>query len=188
MSWLDGIGHRLRTLLRPGRQASELEEEVKLHLELDGIYEGDPGETRRRFGSPLYYREETRAQSWLRLVDVARQDLSAAWRGVTNRPAVAALVVGTLALGIGANAATFTLLDAMYLRAPGGVAEPDSLRRYWLEYFVGEGSSQLSQHLRYPSYRVLAQASGNADRMALFGTDNSPRLGRGFGGPRVRVV
>ena len=188
MSWLDGIAHRLRTVLRPGRHASELEDEVKLHLELDGIYEGDPGETRRRFGSPLYYREETRAQSWLRLVDVARQDLSAAWRGVTSRPAVAALVIGTLALGIGANAATFTTLDALYLRPPGGLAEPDSLRRYWLEHFALGDTPHVSPNLPYPAYRELARASGNAERMAVFATDNSLRLGRGFGGPRVRVV
>lgn len=188
MSWLDGIAHRLRTLLRPGRHASELEDEVRLHLELDGIHEGDPRETRRRFGSPLYHREETRAQTWLRLVDLARQDLRAAWRGVTHRPAVAALVVGTLALGIGANAATFTLLDALYLRPPGGLAEPDSLRRYWLEHFAVGDSPHVSQNMPYPAFRELARASGNAERMAVFATDNSLHLGRGFGGPRVRIV
>jgi putative ABC transport system permease protein len=188
MSWLDGIAHRLRTLLHPGRHASELEDEVRLHLELDAVHEGDAGQTRRRFGSPLYHREETRAQTWLRLVDVAGQDLRAAWRGVTHRPAVAALVVGTLALGIGANAATFTILDALYLRAPGGLAEPDSLRRYWLEHFAIGDSPHLSQNMPHPAYQVLARASGNAERMALFATDNSLRLGRGFGGPRVRVV
>jgi predicted permease len=188
MSWLDGIAHRLRTLFRPGRHASELADEVTLHLELDALHEGDAGQTRRRFGSPLYHREETRAQTWLRLVDVAGQDLRAAWRGVTHRPAVAALVVGTLALGIGANAATFTILDALYLRPPGGLAEPDSLRRYWLEHFAIGDSPHTSQNMTYPASQVLARASGNADRTALFGTDNSLHLGRGFGGPRVRVV
>jgi len=189
MSWVDGLRHRLRTLLRPGRHASELEDEVTLHLELDGIHEEDASQTRRRFGSPLYHREETRAQTWLRLTDIARQDVSAAWRGVTHAPGVAGLVVATLALGIGANAATFTMLDALYLRAPAGVAEPDALRRYWVEHFrTGEGLPFKSQKVSYPMYRVLAQASGNRERIALYDTDNSLRLGRGFGGPRVRAV
>jgi predicted permease len=189
MSWLDGISHRLRTLLRPGRHTSELEREVELHLELDAVHEGDAGQTRRRFGSALYHREETRGQTWLRLVDVAQQDLRAAWRGVTHRPAVAALVVGTLALGIGVNAATFTMLDALYLRAPAGVAEPDSLRRYWVEHFnSGDGVPFKTQSLTYSMYKVLARSSGNPERVALFGTDNSQRLGRGFGGPQVKTV
>jgi predicted permease len=189
MSWLDGLGHRLRTLLRPGRHASELEDEVKLHLELDAVYEGDAGQARRRFGSPLYHREETRAQTWLRLVDVARQDVRAAWRGVMHRPAVAALMVGTLALGVGVNAATFTMLDALYLRAPSGVAEPDSLRRYWVEHFnSGDGVPFKTQNMSYPRLQVLIRASGSPERVALYGTDNSLRLGRGFGGPRVRAV
>jgi predicted permease len=189
MSWLDGFAHRLRTLVHPRRHASELEREVELHLELDAVHEGDAGQTRRRFGSPLYHREETRAQTWLRLLDVARQDVRAAWRGVTHRPAVAALVVGTLALGIGSNAATFTMLDALYLRAPSGVVEPDSLRRYWVERFnTGDGPPYKSQGLSYPRYRLLARASGNSERVALFVPDNSLRLGRGFGGPQVRTV
>jgi predicted permease len=189
MSWLDGLAHRLRTLVHPRRHASELEREVELHLELDAVHEGDAGQTRRRFGSPLYHREETRAQTWLRLVDVARQDLRAAWRGVTRRPTVAALVVGTLALGIGANAATFTMLDALYLRAPSGVTEPDSLRRYWVEHFnTGDGVPFKSQNVSYPAFQVLARASGSPERVAAYQTDNSLRLGLGFGGPRVRAV
>ena len=55
-------------------------------------------------------------------------DLRAAWRGMTRGPGFAALVVATMALGIGANTTMFGVIRAVFLRplpfpAPGSVGK-----------------------------------------------------------------
>ena len=55
-------------------------------------------------------------------------DLSFAWRMLVRRPAFTAIAVTTLALGIGANTAIYTLVDAVALR-PLPVSKPGELYR-----------------------------------------------------------
>src|SRR5258708_244309 len=57
-----------------------------------------------------------------------RPDVTYAPRGRRRSPAFTATVVSTFALGIGANAATFSLLDRLFLRPPPGVVRPRELR------------------------------------------------------------
>ena len=111
MSWLDGFLHRLRTLLRPESYASELDEEMQHHLDLEEMQRRDADAARRSFGNRTALHEETREQTWLRWSDTIRQDVGTAWRGLRRSPATTALAVGTLALGIGANAATFAVIE-----------------------------------------------------------------------------
>jgi putative ABC transport system permease protein len=189
MSWLDGLLHRLRTVLRPGAWSRELDEEIGLHLELDTLQGGDVELAGRRFGNRTWIREESRRMTWIGLLDAGWQDLRAAWRGVTRGPALTGLIVGTLALGLGVNAATFSLLDTLYLRPIPGVRDPGSLRAYWVKHFnTGDGTPFTSQALTYPMYRALAGSSGNPAGVALFTTDFGLRLGRAFGGPKLRGV
>jgi len=191
MSWLDGLKHRARTLLDPRGYERELDEEMRVHSELDATHERDPGGTGRRFGNRTYYKEEARSLTWLASLDVLRQDLRYAWRATTRAPGVTAIVVITLALGIGANAATFTLLDRLYLRAPGGIQDPSSLRRTWVEHFNrsdGGRPSFRSQAMNYPMYQAFAEATGEPGRMALFTTDYSLRLGKRPSDLKVRGV
>jgi hypothetical protein len=61
-----------------------------------------------------------------RRFDELRQDLSYAWRSTRRNPGFALVVVLTLALGIGANTAIFTLVDAVLLRKLP-VRDPDQL-------------------------------------------------------------
>jgi hypothetical protein len=188
MSWLDGLRHRVRTVLHPARHSEELDEEFTHHLELDAMHQGDRRHAARRFGNRLFHREETRAMTWLRFVDTARQDLGSAWRGVARTPSLAVLVVVTLALGVGANVVTFTLLDRLYLRPPGGVADPGSLRRFWVQQPYAMGGYNIRSWMTYPRQQVLAQATDNLGRVALYSGIDRPRFGRGFDGPRVSVI
>jgi hypothetical protein len=50
------------------------------------------------------------------LMQLLAQEIRHAFRGIVKRPAVAAIIVGTIALGLGANAATFAMVDALVLR------------------------------------------------------------------------
>ena len=126
---------------------------------------------------------------WRGALDVVRQDLGSAWRGVARTPGLTTMIVLTLTLGVGANAAMFTLLDRLYLRAPGGVADPANLRRWWVDHHnTPDHVPFFAQALNYPMYRAIARGSGDSAGVALFATDDGLRLGHAAGAPRVRGV
>jgi putative ABC transport system permease protein len=184
MSWLDGMRHRVRTVLQPAAFEAELLEEMRAHQELDAEEQGGASQTGRRFGNETWYREETRRMTWLGTLDTWRQDASHAWRSITRTPGVTAVIVVTLALGIGVNAAMFTLLDRLYLRAPDGVAEPSTLRRVWVEHFRTRGGVPFtSQSMHYGMSRVVRDAFGDAPQLALYNAMSSVRLSREAGAP-----
>src|SRR5260370_14491359 len=75
-----------------------------------------------------------RATRWFARItafDRLRQDLAYAVRGLRRSPGFTATVVVTFALGIGANAAIFSILDLVYLKPPAGVVKPDQIFRVY---------------------------------------------------------
>jgi hypothetical protein len=188
MSWLDGWRHRVRTVLRPRAYDAELREEMQLHVELDA-QQNDAARARRRFGNREYYREETRRLTWLGSLDVLRQDARYAWRSITRTPGLTCVIVLTLALGIGVNAATFTVLDRLYLRPPGGITDAGSLRRVWVQHNnMSSGEPFTTQQMNYPMFRAIASGTGEAARLAVFTPPGALALGRGRNAPDVQVV
>ena len=130
MSRLHGLWHRVYVLARGERYAQELEREQTFHRDMEAMaLSGEGASTidaelvaRRRFGNPTYYREEVRRMTPLHWLDNVRQDLAYAWRGLTRNRGFTAMVVLTLGLGLGVNAALFSLIDRVFVRAPAGVA------------------------------------------------------------------
>ena len=57
----------------------------------------------------------------VRLLDVARQDMSYAIRGLRRHPGFTAVIVLTLSLGLGVNAAVFSVVSRLFADAPAGV-------------------------------------------------------------------
>ena len=138
---------------------------------------------------PWLDREEARHLRWLGFTDAIRQDLSYAWRTIRRSPGFTAVVVLTLALGIGANASVFSILDRIYLRPPAGVGEPATLRRTWVEHFrTSTGVPFKSQAMSYVTYDALTRATGTRDESALYLTDFAMRLGKRPNDPKVGVV
>jgi len=70
---------------------------------------------------------QVRILEWL---DELRQDLVFAWRQMRRSPAMTSLIVGMLGLGIGANTAVFSVVNAVMLR-PLPFSEPERLVRLW---------------------------------------------------------
>src|SRR3989454_2104271 len=119
---------------RRRRSDDDFREEVNAHLDLDTdrlIAEGMSPElakaaARRAFGNVARVQErfyESRRILWL---DHARQDFIYALRSFVHNPGFALVVVVTLALGIGANTAIFSLVNSLLLR-PLPVRNPEQL-------------------------------------------------------------
>ena len=111
---------------RRDERGAALDDELRAHFAMavaDRIARGEsPGEAaaaaRREFGNVGHVREVTR-ESWGRLglwVEQLEQDLRFAWRSFRRSPGVAAMAIVTLAIGIGATTAMFTVMNGVLLR------------------------------------------------------------------------
>jgi len=116
--------HRLLGTLRLGRREADLQEELRLHVELaaeDAQRRGEAGQdamraARLRSGSSLGALDALRDQRGFSWIDELRRDLRHGLRTLRRSPSFTAVALLTLALGIGANAAIYQLLDAVRLR------------------------------------------------------------------------
>jgi putative ABC transport system permease protein len=123
-----------------GREARErdLREELEAHFQMhvdDNVRAGmNAAEARRqaaiRFGSVEEAKESVRSGWTVNLLEITRQDLVYALRGLRRNPAFALTAVLSLALGIGASIAIFTVADGMLLR-PLPYREPGRLMMVW---------------------------------------------------------
>src|SRR5580658_6413047 len=125
---------------RKKRPWSDFAEEVQSHLahEADqlqetGVVPASAGSgARRAFGNPTSIQEEVYKRSRLWLWDQFSRDCRYALRLFWRRPGFSAVVVLTLALGIGANSAIFSVINAVLLR-PLPYLAPDRLAMLWSE-------------------------------------------------------
>src|SRR6516164_1139613 len=137
IEWLAQLGRRILMLLRRGRFDADLVEEMRLHRELrekEQIERGlSPKEAhcavQRRFGNDLLLREESRDMWGWNWLENLGQDVRYGLRILRRNPGFTAVAAVTLALGIGANTAIFTLVNAVMLR-PLPVANPGQLYRW----------------------------------------------------------
>ncbi len=96
------------------------------------------------------------------------QDLRFAFRQMGKRPGFSAVVVLTMALGIGANAAIFSVLDAVLLR-PLPYSHPEKLVKIWSR-FTGIGLPNDQNAVSAPEFRDYQQLNRSFDEMAAMGT------------------
>ena len=126
--------NRIRDRLARDRLGRELEEELRFHramIERDARAAGTaerelPSAIAAQMGNTTYYREEARDMWSLGSLDELLQELRYGARAVRATPAFSLVVTLTLALGIGATTAIFTVVDSVLLR-PLPYANPSSL-------------------------------------------------------------
>jgi hypothetical protein len=129
---------RLLASLRRRRLDSELEDEIQSHLELaerDEIARGvSPKDARaaarRSFGGVAQMQEEHRDVRTVVWVETALRDFRLGVASLRRDPTFTTVAIGVLALGIGANTAMFSLLDAVLLR-PLPFLEPERMVKVW---------------------------------------------------------
>jgi len=118
----------------------ELEEELSFHREQvrqDLIAQGMPAadaETaaRRVMGNATRMREESRGVWLWPSLEATWQDARVTLRSLRSSPAFTAGVMLTFALGVGANAAMFSLVDRLMFRPPPLMRDPASVQRVYL--------------------------------------------------------
>jgi macrolide transport system ATP-binding/permease protein len=131
---------RLSGLFVRARQERDMEEELASHVQMhieDAVRSGmTPDDARRdalrRLGGLDATKEAVRDRRRLPFFETAWQDLRFAARSLAKNPGFAAVTIATLSLGIGANAALFTVVHAVLIeRLP--FREPDRLVAVWEE-------------------------------------------------------
>ncbi|HKF58842.1 MAG TPA: ABC transporter permease, partial [Blastocatellia bacterium] len=135
IEWLGELGRRASMLfLRRGRFDDEMEEEMRLHCDLRARERQEDGMSsecarhavRLRFGNSLRLREEIHhAWGWTWL-DRLALDLRYGARRLGRSPGFTSIAMLTLALGIGASTAIYSLMDALLMRVLP-VSDPQSL-------------------------------------------------------------
>lgn len=180
-TWAKGV-FRQRDLDR------HIGEELQFHIE---SYAGDlehggmePEEAMRRaraeLGSIAARKEDCRAAWGTRIFDELADDLRYAVRLLTKSPGFAAIAVGSLALGIGANTVIFTiaqhlLLDRLNVPNPEelrllGWSEPNNgvVQTMWGEFDDLPGGGERSTSFSYPVYQQLRKQSTGMESLFAF--------------------
>jgi predicted permease len=141
--FISKLKRRWRALIHRDELEYELDEELRFHVERDAAQNLEKGmspedaryHALRNFGGVDQSKEECRDARGVRLIETFVQDLRYTLRMFIKSPAFTLVAVLTLTLGIGANTAIFSLLDAVLLKSLA-VKEPDKL------VLFGKGESQ----------------------------------------------
>jgi predicted permease len=176
MTGLRVLLSRLANLFRRGSMETDLDRELQFHLQMEterllqaGMTPGDARSAAlKRFGGVTKTKESYRATGGLPFIDTILQDVRYAARSLRKQPGFTAIAVLTLAVGIGANTAIYTVLDATILRSLP-FREPDRLMRLTLVFPAGPGTPVNDDGVwSYPKYEVFRKMQQSFEDSALY--------------------
>ncbi|HVN04541.1 MAG TPA: ABC transporter permease [Bryobacteraceae bacterium] len=156
------LWNRLTALFRPRQSDRELDEEVETHLEMraaelraQGL---DPAAAlqaaRREFGGIDQMKEVYRERRGIPAIETVAKDLGYSLRGLRRNPAFTLAAVLSLALGIGANTAIFSFINALMLRMLP-VEQPEQLVNLYRTGGWGSGYAAYPLYLEFRKHADL---------------------------------
>jgi putative ABC transport system permease protein len=161
---------RLRDFFRRDRLAEELEQELRFHRErlarderAHGLSAADADRAARvRLGNATNIREDSRSMWSFTWIEQLAQDLQYAARSLRRNITFTVVATLTLALGIGANTAIFTVVNSVVFR-PLAYKDPDQLVVLW------ERTAELPRiMISYPNFRDWTGRLTAFDDAALY--------------------
>lgn len=166
-----------KSLFRKRTLDAQLTSEVRFHIEEltdSNIAAGmSPQEARRRavleFGGGEQIKEELRDVHRVRVIDATIANLKSAFRFLRKSPSFSAAVILTLALGIGANSAVFSAIDAILLR-PLPFPNGDQLMRLSQRYTRANGVPTVVAPVRLEDWNRM---NSTFQAMTGYYTENS---------------
>jgi putative ABC transport system permease protein len=168
---------RLAGLFRKGRQERELAEEFESHFRMhveENLRRAMSAseaqrEARLKFGGIDSAKERMREGSTIMTLETTWQDLRYAIRGMRGNPGFAVTAILSMALGIGASVAIFTLADNLLLR-PLPYGEPGQLTMVWEVNPHHKGSNGTNRNVVSPANYLDWKAQNTVfESIAVFG-------------------
>jgi len=171
MSLLRSIASGLRSLFRKEQVSEELDEELNAFLEMAAEEKMKQGMSRKEALRAVHLergrlevtKEVVRSAGWESFVETLWQDLLYAARILRKSPGFTAGAVLTLALGIGANTAIFSVVQGVVL-APLPYREPDRLVMVWLNNHNLKSITDLS----YADFMDWQRRARSFEKMAAY--------------------
>src|SRR5688500_14372074 len=172
----------------------ELAEELRFHrqqLERDARHDGtEEADARwvaaRRLGNVTRVREDARERWSVPVLDRLQHDVRYAARGLRRSPGFTATVVLVLALGIGANAAMFDVVDRLMFRPLAHMRDPDTVHRIYWRWTDG-GTVRTTPATFFARYLALRHGTTSFDVVAAF-TERPLAVGEGEAALERRVA
>ena len=166
------------------RSTEDFAEEIRAHLALEADELEREGasedEARRRarveFGNVAAARERFYLRSRWEWLDRLMRDLRFGWRSILQNPGFAAAAILTLALGMGANTAVFSVMDAVLLRS---LPVADAERVVYLHTSGspnGTGTIDSDDTFSYPVYTALRDTKGALSEVIAVGALASDKV------------
>jgi predicted permease len=185
---------------RSARAVADMDDEIRFHIDMrvaQLVAQGWPedaalAEAQRRFGPFQEMRRSLHAAARRReeiltmseMFDALRHDVAYALRQIARAPGLAAAVIATFALGIGANATMFGIVDRLLLRPPAYVRAPEQLHRVEIQQKSGDAENT-NWTFSYPAYVDFRDRVPGFSSVAAFTSPGSVSLGLGANARRI---
>src|SRR5713226_10648268 len=174
MRWLQSVLHRIRNLFRKDSLERETDQELRFHLEHEiaqHVSRGMSAEEARRaalleFGGVERFKEECREARGVNRIESLLADLRYGLRLLGRSPGFTIVCVLTLALGIGANTAIFSMVNALLLH-PYNFRNLDSLVRVWEDRGIDEGYD--ARHIAPADADDLRSSNNAFEELTVYG-------------------